>query len=130
MALTHPGVALIPLTLVTCVAITSATTTASARKLVVPFACRVRKVTAVHGINAGSTKFTDIDIDVENGTTNIISTMVLVDNSADVDTPDEADSATLEVLAENDVLHLDVVTTGGSTPTAIGYGCTLWVERV
>lgn len=128
--LPHVNVALVPIRLQITKALTSAATTADVAKVVVPYACRVHKVTPVHGTSGGGTPFTDLDVDVENGTTDIVTAMALVDSSADVNTAVGPETAALGVLAAGDVLHLDAVTTGGSSPSLVGYGVDLWVSRI
>ena len=127
----YPGkhVVLIPLVLTAKDGLT--TTTADAATLDVPFDCYVHKVQALRPILGGTTVFTDIDIDVENGTTDLTDLLASVDASAVVDgVEDDPDSATIATLTDGDILHLDVTCTGGGgSPTATGAGAIVWVSR-
>lgn len=107
------------------------TTTQSAATYEVPFDCYVHKIQGLRPVLGGTTVFTDVDIDVENGTTDLCDLLAAVDSSTvQTGVEDDPDSATIATLADGDILHLDVtVAGGGGTPTATGAGAIVWVAR-
>lgn len=107
------------------------TITASADSVVtkkVPFPMRILEIRAgVEGIDDA----TDVDLDIENGTTDLCDPLPVADSSAIVaggvvDTPDSGQ----EDLAAGDVLHLDIDITGGSSPDVDGCWIELWGHRL
>lgn len=108
-------------------AITSATTSASVAKARVPCKGRIVGFTPLYGSSGGSTPFTDLDLDVENGTTDIFAGHAVIDSSADTTTEPTVTGS--RVVADGDILHLDAVTTGGSTPSLVGYGYMVHIAR-
>lgn len=93
----------------------------------VPFPCRIVRIKAgVEEIDDA----TDVDIDVESGTTDLCDPLPAADSSAIVSggVEDDPDSG-VEVLAAGAVLHMDVDITGGSTPTVEGCWGEVWVVR-
>ena len=99
--------------------------------LKVPFKCRIVYCTAGYEAIGGSTDPTDVDVDLENGTTDIGDPIAIWDSSAAISggpvamTPDSGQ----DDLAAGDIIHLDVDITGGSSPTVDGVWATLWVVR-
>lgn len=93
----------------------------------VPFDCRIVKIKG--GVEAIDDA-TDVDLDVEVGTTDLCDPIAVADSSAIVSggvwaTPDSGE----EDLDADDVLHLDVDITGGSSPTVTGAYVEVWVVR-
>ena len=106
------------------------TTTADVATLVVPCKCRI--LTIYGGVHAagGSTIMTDLDLTVENGSTDINSTaLAVVNSSAVTNTANTNPDSGQDDLAAGDVLHLDATVTGGSSPTADGAYAILWCVR-
>lgn len=100
---------------------------ASLATLLVPFDCRIVKIRAgVHGIDDA----TAVDVDPEVGTTDLLATPLNVaTSSAVIAGGAESDPDNVKDLAAGDILHMDVVMTGGSTPDCIGAWCEVWVVR-
>jgi hypothetical protein len=96
----------------------------------VPWKGTILKIQAGVQAIGGTTDPTDVDVDVENGTTDICDLIAVVQSSAIIaggaeDTPDSGE----EVVAEGDVLHLDVDVTGGSSPTVDGVYADVYIAR-
>lgn len=109
----------------------AAAITASGDSLVtyeVPFNCTAILVKA--GVDEIDDA-TDVDIDVEVGTTDLTSAvMAVADSSAIVSGGVEvAPLAAAATLTAGDVLHLDVDVTGGTSPTIEGCWAEVWVTR-
>jgi len=121
-----PSAPLVCLELRQSAAITA--TTASVVQHAVPFPCRIIRIQA--GVEAIDDA-TDVDIDVENGTTDLCDLLAVADGSAIVaggvgDDPDVG----VEDLAAGDILHLDVTITGGTSPVVTGCYARVWVQRL
>ncbi|MFQ5915377.1 MAG: hypothetical protein ACE5JS_19585 [Nitrospinota bacterium] len=94
-------------------------TTTDALLFKVPFKCRIVKVIGAVGAIGGTVDPTDVDLMIENGTTDILSAQIAaVDASAIASAPVTGTvAAGQDALAEDDVIHLDVTVTGGTSPT-------------
>ena len=99
---------------------------------VVPFDCRVIAVTAGAQAAAGSTPFTDVDVTVMNGSTDLLASKIAVMDSSTLAAPAAGTLSTTSAslnLSSGDVLDLDVDTTGGSSPTLTACFATVWAVR-
>lgn len=94
----------------------------------VPFRCRIVTIWAgVEGIDDA----TAVDVDLENGTTDIGDPITVATGSAIVAGGVEgAPDAGQEELAAGDVIHMDIDITGGTAPDINGAWATLWVQRL
>lgn len=94
----------------------------------VPFNCRIIKITAgIHGIDDA----TSVVVDPEVGTTDLLASPITVaTGSAIVAGGVSVDPDDVLTLAQGDILHMDVVPTGGSTPDVVGAWCEIWVQRL
>ena len=105
-------------------------TTADAALFRVPFKCRIIAVYGAVAAIGGTVNPTDVDLMIENGTTDILSAQLpAVDGSAIASTPPKGTLVSgQDTLAEDDVIHLDVTITGGTSPTADGVD--VWIYAV
>ena len=91
----------------------------------VPFKCRMLR--ALCGSESVSGSPSALTLMLENGTTDIFSA------EADISDPTAPVEATIasgqDALAKDDVLHVDITFTGGTTPKVEGAYCHLWVAR-
>lgn len=94
---------------------------------VVPFNCRIHKIAAgIYGIDDA----TSVVVDPEVGTTDLLATpLTVATGSAIVAGGVVSDPDDVKTLAAGDVLHMDVVPTGGATPDVVGAWCEIWVSR-
>lgn len=94
----------------------------------VPFNCRIHKIAAgIQGIDDA----TSVVVDPEVGTTDLLATpLTVATGSAIVSGGAVSDPDDVLTLDEGDVLHMDVVPTGGSTPDVVGAWCEVWVQRL
>jgi hypothetical protein len=131
MALPQAGVGLSCLRLVRNASFAADVTDAAI--LTVPFKCRIVTMMGFMEAIGGTTDFTDVDLEVQNGTTVINTTAIAIVQASAIVTGSGAvgspDTDALAALAENDVLHLDIDITGGSSPTGVGCGVDIWVAR-
>ena len=94
----------------------------------VPFKCRIVEYRGGVEAIGGTTDPTDVDIDLENGTTDIGDPVAAVESSAIIaggsaaGTPDSGQ----DDLAKDDVIHMDVDITAGTNPTVDG----VWAELI
>ena len=94
----------------------------------VPFKCRIVEYRAGVEAIGGTTDPTDVDIDLENGTTDIGDPVAAVGSSAIVSggsaagTPDSGQ----DNLVAGDIIHMDIDITGGASPTVDG----VWAELI
>lgn len=101
---------------------------ASLATYLVPFNCRIHKIRAgIQGIDDA----TSVVVDPEVGTTDLLATpLTVATSSAVVAGGAESDPDDVLTLAAGDILHMDVVPTGGTTPDVIGAWCEVWVQRL
>lgn len=120
---------IICLSLIQAVQLTTAATHASQAQVRVPADGTIVAVEPIAGIIGGTTEFTDIDGMVENGTTDLFAANhALVDSSAIVmSSAPSVETEAKKRVAAGDVLHLDLVTTGGSSPEADGFGFNVFI---
>lgn len=109
------------------------TTTASAAQWVAPFGGRIVGVRGGVQAIGGSVDPTDVDLDPEIGTVDILSAPIPAVDSSTIAAGGLA--GTLEdteaelTFDAGDVLHLDVTITGGTSPTVDGAWCDLYYVR-
>ena len=99
---------------------------------VVPFGCRVVHVVAGAQAIGGTTVFTDVDVTVMNGATDLLASRIAVVNASTLAAPAEGTlhaTAANQKLSAGDVLDLDVDITGGSSPTMDGCYATVYAVR-
>ncbi len=108
-----------------------AATLADAQIVKVPFKGRIIKVVGGVGAIGGTVDPTDVDLMIENGTTDILSALIpAVNGSAIAATPLTGAIASGEDdVAEDAVIHLDVTVTGGTSPTVDGIWVHIWIVR-
>ena len=106
-------------------------TTASAVTMKAPFNCRI---VAIHSGVTGIDDATDVDLQVEKGTTDLCTAVMAVADSSSVVSGGVEGTLTTTAadltLDKGDVLHLDITVTGGSTPDIDGCWADVWVVRV
>lgn len=108
-------------------------TVASAAAWVAPWGGRIVAVRGGVGQIGGTVDPTDVDLDPEIGTVDILSAPIPAVNGSAIAVGGLA--GTLEdteaelTFAAGDVIHLDVTFTGGSAPTADGIWCEIWYVR-
>ena len=98
----------------------------------VPFDCRVVHVIAGAQVIGGSTVFTDVDVTVMNGATDLLASRIPVVNSSVLAAPLEGTLSATEAdrdLSADDILDLDIDITGGSSPTMDGCFASVFVVR-
>lgn len=131
MALPPAGVPLFLLPVVCKKQISQDTTDAALQ--VVPCDLQVHEIWPLCDSIGGTTVFTDVDVMIENGTTDIMSAeLACVDASAIVGSATTfkvPSTDALSLLSKGDVLHLDINITGGSSPTGEGIGALLVCSR-
>ncbi|MEE8110628.1 MAG: hypothetical protein V3T44_06335 [bacterium] len=99
---------------------------------IVPFDCRVIAVTAGAEAIGGTTVFTDVDVTVMKGATDLLASRIAVVNGSTLAAPQtgtlSATAANLK-LSSGDVLDMDADMTGGSSPTIDGLFATVYAVR-
>lgn len=108
-------------------------TTASAAQWVAPFGGRIMGVRGGVQAIGGTVDPTDVDLDPEIGTADILSAPIPAVDSSTIAAGGLA--GTLEdteaelTFSAGDVLHLDVTITGGTSPTVDGVWCDIYYVR-
>lgn len=108
--------------------LTTATTTADVARARCPCRGRIVGCAPIYGVTRGTTPFTDLDLMIEKGTTDIFSVVHPVINGSVVGTtePDVLDAQ--REVADGDILALDAITIGGSSPVLVGFGYAVVIQ--
>ena len=108
-----------------------AATTTDAQVVKVPFKGRIIEVVGGVGAIGGTVDLTDVDLMIENGTTDILSAQIPAVNASTIAAtpPTGAIAGGEDDVAEDAVIHLDVTVTGGTSPTVDGVWVHVWIVR-